>query len=221
MRPSSDPVVVVVVVFSPFFLCVCFASGTASISEREADLLRRERELEAKVRRFENSDSILRPKNYPPCYPVIYHDINAEVEFSRRKMVRIGFIIWNIEFCAWFYNSLVVTVLFFADDKIVSAFSLVVAYMAVLAAWRSLLVFSFSLSFFLDRLPACPLTFRTSSAGTFPGACGTATFLLLAFPTALSATFYFSFTFFSTSWRAPSSRSRRQSSESGRGECSR
>jgi len=86
------------------------------LTKREFDLERREYEFQAKVKSqlTNNNNTIAQPslhyveavipratttpqKNFPFCYPIMYHNIGSiPSEFMRRKVVYMGFISWII-----------------------------------------------------------------------------------------------------------------------------
>ncbi|VDB83043.1 unnamed protein product [Peniophora sp. CBMAI 1063] len=68
------------------------SSRQAELDAREAELERRERELNQRqehVRRFGRN-------NFPPFFPLIYHDINAEIPEGTRSVVLRLFQLWLV-----------------------------------------------------------------------------------------------------------------------------
>ncbi|ORX71293.1 scamp-domain-containing protein [Linderina pennispora] len=69
---------------------------------REAELRRREEELAARERALNEREETLRTMppgtrpalNFPPLYPIMYHDIDAEVPIGDRRTVRTIFYCW-------------------------------------------------------------------------------------------------------------------------------
>lgn len=86
--------------------------GDANSRRMEAELRRREAELSAREQAISQQEQTLRsqsnllpkPPNYPPFYPLIFHDINVEIPEEARMVVRflywswlalIGTLVWN------------------------------------------------------------------------------------------------------------------------------
>ncbi|KAI9350251.1 scamp family-domain-containing protein [Obelidium mucronatum] len=68
------------------------ASGSLSLAQKEADLRRREEALAAREQEVLQQEAALRahglhPPNWPPFYPLIYHDIDTEVPAASRPTI--------------------------------------------------------------------------------------------------------------------------------------
>ncbi|EFJ49365.1 hypothetical protein VOLCADRAFT_80622 [Volvox carteri f. nagariensis] len=65
-------------------------ANTSTLNRKEAELAAKEKqlkELEAKL-------SEQNKKNWPICYPILYHDISAEIPPKGRRVVREGYMAW-------------------------------------------------------------------------------------------------------------------------------
>ncbi|KAJ3085440.1 hypothetical protein HK100_009046, partial [Physocladia obscura] len=67
------------------------SGGDVGIAAREAELRRREEELSAREAELEQQQNALRahglhPPNWPSLYPLVYHDIDAEVPAASRPV---------------------------------------------------------------------------------------------------------------------------------------
>lgn len=80
-------------------------SSRDNMNPRERELARRESELakrEAELVVLQNGR-----KNWPPCKPMLYHDISAEVPAYYRSSVRFAYIVWIISALGFFLNWLI------------------------------------------------------------------------------------------------------------------
>jgi hypothetical protein len=57
-----------------------------SLAEREKELQRREEELERRTGQVINP---MRVNNWPPCYPILHHDIQKDVPAGKRAVARL------------------------------------------------------------------------------------------------------------------------------------
>ncbi|KAJ1963659.1 hypothetical protein GGI12_001919 [Dipsacomyces acuminosporus] len=79
-----------------------YKGGMAAADSREEALRRREEALEARERDLNAREANVRSMangarpalNFPPLYPIMYHDINTEVPVGDRHTVRTIFYIW-------------------------------------------------------------------------------------------------------------------------------
>ena len=53
----------------------------------------------------------LQVKNWPRCYPILHHDIPAEVPAGRQRLVGIGYLTWILVCTAYLYNWLLITIM--------------------------------------------------------------------------------------------------------------
>ena len=63
-----------------------------AVAEREKELNKKEKELNKKERDLERRDSQadpLRVNNWPPCYPVLHHDIRKDIPEGKRNITRM------------------------------------------------------------------------------------------------------------------------------------
>eukprot|EP00201_Polytomella_parva_P010008 CAMPEP_0175067068 /NCGR_PEP_ID=MMETSP0052_2-20121109/16878_1 /TAXON_ID=51329 ORGANISM="Polytomella parva, Strain SAG 63-3" /NCGR_SAMPLE_ID=MMETSP0052_2 /ASSEMBLY_ACC=CAM_ASM_000194 /LENGTH=385 /DNA_ID=CAMNT_0016333879 /DNA_START=115 /DNA_END=1272 /DNA_ORIENTATION=- len=65
-----------------------------ALMAKEADLNRREKELAAQRAELEGKGLLPKKKNWPFFFPMIYHNISAEVPEHRRRPVREGYCAW-------------------------------------------------------------------------------------------------------------------------------
>jgi hypothetical protein len=62
-----------------------------------AALKRKEAELEAKEKQLKELEAKLKvenKKNWPICYPILYHNISEEIPEKGRRVVREGYMAW-------------------------------------------------------------------------------------------------------------------------------
>ncbi|KAK3435278.1 hypothetical protein EUGRSUZ_D02626 [Eucalyptus grandis] len=76
----------------------------------EADLKRREREIKRREDAVSKANVPLDDKNWPPCFPIIHHDIANEIPVHAQRLQYLAFASWlGIVLCLTF-NVLAVTV---------------------------------------------------------------------------------------------------------------
>lgn len=76
---------------------------------RAAALSKKEKELDAKEKRLKELEAELqqagglKKKNWPICWPVVYHDIGEEIPDSHRRVVREMYLCWwGLFFVLWY-----------------------------------------------------------------------------------------------------------------------
>lgn len=76
------------------------------------EIARREAELEYRERKLKEREAVIatlsKPRNFPQCYPLIYHSIKEEIPEAQRPVVRKVFVSWNIEALAYTLNFIAV-----------------------------------------------------------------------------------------------------------------
>jgi hypothetical protein len=81
------------------------------LSDREAELARREAQLDAREQR--NRQLGFREKNWPKFYPMTYHDIDDDIPTRHQALLRrfyaLVFFTWLCLFFNWFVVVLVVS----------------------------------------------------------------------------------------------------------------
>ncbi|KAI7990022.1 Secretory carrier-associated membrane protein 5 [Camellia lanceoleosa] len=60
----------------------------------EADLKRREREIKRREDTVSSAGVPSDDKNWPPCFPIIYHDIGNEISVHAQKLQYLAFASW-------------------------------------------------------------------------------------------------------------------------------
>ncbi|GLI64164.1 hypothetical protein VaNZ11_007349 [Volvox africanus] len=73
--------------------CHCSQVDNATLRRKEAELAAKEKQLkdlEAKLSGQEGQDK----KNWPICYPILYHNISEEIPAKARRIVREGYVAW-------------------------------------------------------------------------------------------------------------------------------
>ena len=83
------------------------------VSARESELDRREARIRVREEILEASMARLKRKNWPPCRPILYHDINAEVPAVNRAMVRTAYVAWLLTAAGYLLNCFTLTLMFF------------------------------------------------------------------------------------------------------------
>jgi len=68
------------------------ASRVANLDHRERDLERRERELHQKAETIRKQGR----NNWPPFFPLIYHDISEEIPEASRPLITRLYLLWLI-----------------------------------------------------------------------------------------------------------------------------
>ena len=113
----------------------CERARLARPLDRQAELERREQEVQRLIK-----ETGYKPKNWPSCYPILYHDIAAEIPADNRMLVRWAYYSWMLTVVAWlwFWFSVLLGVIFDAN-KLLGGFSnFVVNSMAtVIGLWVS------------------------------------------------------------------------------------
>eukprot|EP01087_Luapelamoeba_hula_P000492 TRINITY_DN1036_c0_g1_i1.p1 TRINITY_DN1036_c0_g1~~TRINITY_DN1036_c0_g1_i1.p1 ORF type:complete len:273 (+),score=50.51 TRINITY_DN1036_c0_g1_i1:53-871(+) len=66
---------------------------------------------------------LVRKKNWPICKPILYHDIQAEVEPRMRRIVWMGYVGWYALILVYFWNLLSVMAVLFSDGGFSKFFS--------------------------------------------------------------------------------------------------
>ena len=74
-----------------------------SLDAREARVAAREAEVRQGMR-------LIRPHNWPRCFPILYHNISEEIQMGNQRMVSKGYHAWCIAAAAYAFNLLVLTV---------------------------------------------------------------------------------------------------------------
>eukprot|EP00798_Chlamydomonas_sp_ICE-L_P001699 gene1699-33102_t len=78
----------------------------AELSAREAAVKKKQAELDALEREITAAGGVVHTKNWPVCYPLIYHDINAEIPPQSIRVVKEVYWSWyGLVFCLswnWF-----------------------------------------------------------------------------------------------------------------------
>ena len=94
---------------------------------REQNLIRREQLVQSKEKELNSWEKKLqlaqgsaRPPNYPICYPLVYHDIDAEIPADARMMMKLLHIDLYLTWCALFWNWVSVFVLIFGASLVSS-----------------------------------------------------------------------------------------------------
>jgi hypothetical protein len=75
---------------------------SSTLASREAEIERREAELryrETKLQERESMLSDLKPPNWPPCRPLVYHDIQNDIPESGRWLVKRVYSAFLREYC--------------------------------------------------------------------------------------------------------------------------
>ena len=103
------------------------AARERHLARREARLERAEASLAAREARQDHGQRA--PKNWPPCYPVLRHDIEAEYPPANRPTMRVAHAAWTLAAAGYLLNAVVVTFAFFgAVGASVGDWFLAVAY---------------------------------------------------------------------------------------------
>ncbi|KAJ3192576.1 Secretory carrier-associated membrane protein 5 [Irineochytrium annulatum] len=82
-------------------------NGGGGYSQREADLEKREAELrnrEARLNERENAMGDYKPPNWPPCRPIVYHDIENDIPDSGKWLVKRLYYAFFLSSAAYFMN---------------------------------------------------------------------------------------------------------------------
>nr|XP_043639782.1 secretory carrier-associated membrane protein 1-like [Erigeron canadensis] len=97
------------------------------LQAKEAELKRREEELKKREEAIARSGIVIEPKNWPPFYPLIHHDIANEIPIHLQKMQYVAFGSWLGLILCLSWNLVVVTVGWFQGEG-VSIWLLAVIY---------------------------------------------------------------------------------------------
>lgn len=89
-------------------------SNGAGGSGREADLARREAELARREAEVQQLAADAKPRNWPSCCPLIYHNIAEQIPSWNRSFVRFTYLIELLTIAGFFYNCLIVLIAIFA-----------------------------------------------------------------------------------------------------------
>jgi hypothetical protein len=89
-----------------------FEGATPSpVDARERALVERERAVSA--REDEVRQGLIRRHNWPRCFPILYHDISADIPAENQRTVRLAYVTWLIAAAAYAFNFLTLTIAFF------------------------------------------------------------------------------------------------------------
>ncbi|KAN0140740.1 SCAMP family domain containing protein [Lactarius tabidus] len=77
---------------TPQYLPELTASRAADLERREQDLERRERELHQKAENIRKHGR----NNWPPFFPLVYHDIGEEIPEASRPLVKRLYLLWLV-----------------------------------------------------------------------------------------------------------------------------
>jgi len=114
-------------------------SGADDLARREAALARRiaeveEKERQLKKREVEIGATGFKPPNWPPCKPILYHDIKEDIPTDLQAMVRAGYICWLAYAFLVILNWFAIMCHYFADIKNQEPSGFIVACFMVLLA---------------------------------------------------------------------------------------
>jgi hypothetical protein len=121
------------------------AQGRAgSVQLRMDELSRREvavAEREAYVKELENKlkdgGIDIKPKNWPKCKPILYHNIEAEVPTPNQPCCKAGYVCWMLSVASYIFNFIAVTIMFFMGTGSLACwfFSALATVIGVFCSW--------------------------------------------------------------------------------------
>lgn len=93
---------------------------TKDLDKREKELDKREKALaarEAKLATEGRGTGRISNNNWPRCRPMVRHSISEDVPPNRQRLVRLGYFAWLLMAAGFFWNWLVVLIMFAAGHK--------------------------------------------------------------------------------------------------------
>lgn len=99
--------------------------STGPIGVSREDIERRTEELRRWEADLAGREALLRRqaapyKNWPRCFPIVHHDIAADIPFERKGLVRSGYVAWCVVAAGYLWNFISLTAFFIAGQKKVS-----------------------------------------------------------------------------------------------------
>jgi len=93
-----------------------------ALEQRVKDLAKKEKELEKKEKELKKREATVRgkegDKNWPPCFPILYHSIEDDIPASEQRNVTMTYRCYLGLTLAFAVNFAAVTVAFFAEGEI-------------------------------------------------------------------------------------------------------
>ncbi|KAG2435137.1 hypothetical protein HXX76_007222 [Chlamydomonas incerta] len=70
------------------------ATTDPALRRKEAELAAKEKQLKELEAKLTAAGATIKKKNWPICYPILYHDIAEEIPAQARRIVREGYMTW-------------------------------------------------------------------------------------------------------------------------------
>jgi len=83
------------------------------LARREQAVRQREDHVKELEGRLKEGGIEVKPKNWPRCKPILYHDIQAEVPTPLQPLCKAGYVLWMLSISAYLFNFIAVTIMFF------------------------------------------------------------------------------------------------------------
>ncbi|QDZ23275.1 secretory carrier-associated membrane protein [Chloropicon primus] len=83
------------------------------ISRREYAVKQREEYVKELESRLKEGGIEIKPKNWPRCKPILYHDIGAEIPVPNQPVCKAGYYCWMLTVSGYIVNFLAVAIQFF------------------------------------------------------------------------------------------------------------
>lgn len=92
------------------------------VARREAAVRQREEHIKELEDRLREGGIQVKPKNWPKCKPILYHDIYAEIPTPNQPVCKAGYYCWMISVSAYIMNFLTVSIQFFMGQGTLACF---------------------------------------------------------------------------------------------------
>ncbi|KAI8466091.1 MAG: scamp family-domain-containing protein [Monoraphidium minutum] len=90
------------------------AAAPGGVAQREAELARREADIARREAAMAQLAESVRPANFPPFCPFIYHSISEQIPSWNRSMVRFHFVTELLVALGFIYNAVIILAAMFA-----------------------------------------------------------------------------------------------------------
>ena len=86
---------------------------SSSVDARERALAERERAVAAREEEVRQGLRLIRRHNWPRCFPILYHDISADIPAENQRTVRLAYVTWLLAASGYVFNFLTLTIAYF------------------------------------------------------------------------------------------------------------
>jgi len=107
------------------------------LSRREMAVKEREDYVKELERKLKDGGIEVKPKNWPKCKPILYHDISAEVPTPLQPLCKAGYSLWMLSVASYLFNFIAVCIMFFMGTASLACwfFSALATVIGVFCSW--------------------------------------------------------------------------------------